>query len=214
MVNYLTRYLTGGPISDHRITAADAREVTFLAREGQRTGGDRAQVPVRLSVEEFVRRWSLHIQPDQLTKTRYLGGWSNTRRESYMSRCLELLGTATGVTQAPESGRVDDSSRAEASPLVCSHCGSERMQPIEDRPRPSWRELFRSSNASCPTWYAHLQEAAAERFWDSLMGTSRSNWRRSRSHGGYTGRFSIGYAASPRSCRGLRRYDWAHRPTN
>jgi hypothetical protein len=176
VVNYLTRYLTGGPISDHRITAADAREVTFLAREGQRTGGDREQVPVRLSLEEFVRRWSLHIQPEQLTKTRYLGGWSNTRRTSYMSRCLELLSTAASVTKAPESPRVDDSSPAEASPLVCSHCGSERLQPIEDRPRPSWRELFRSTSASCPTWYARLQEADDQRFWDGLMGAGFNDW--------------------------------------
>jgi len=40
IVNYLTRYLTGGPISDGRITAADNHEVTFLAREGRRIGGD------------------------------------------------------------------------------------------------------------------------------------------------------------------------------
>ncbi|MEZ6091406.1 MAG: transposase [Pirellulaceae bacterium] len=41
VVNYLTRYLTGGPISDHRITAADDRHVTFLARQGEKTGGER-----------------------------------------------------------------------------------------------------------------------------------------------------------------------------
>jgi len=35
--------------------------------------------------------WSLHIQPDQLTKTRYFGGWSNGRRGDYMLRCHELL---------------------------------------------------------------------------------------------------------------------------
>ncbi len=40
VVNYLTRYLTGGPISNHRIVAADRQEVTFMAREGKRVGGE------------------------------------------------------------------------------------------------------------------------------------------------------------------------------
>ena len=91
VVNYLTRYLTGGPISDHRITAADHRHVTFLARQGEKTGGERRQVPVTLERDDFVRRWCLHIQPDQLTKTRYLGGWSGQHRATYMARCRELL---------------------------------------------------------------------------------------------------------------------------
>ena len=91
VVNYLTRYLTGGPISDHRITAADDRHVTFLARQGDKTGGEPQQVPVTLKLDDFVRRWCLHIQPDQLTKTRYLGGWSGQHRVTYMARCRELL---------------------------------------------------------------------------------------------------------------------------
>jgi len=56
--------------------------------------------------------------------------------------------------------------------------------------------------------------ARSARRWFAMRGTSRPNWRRSRSCVGYTGRFSTGYAASPQWCRGLRRYDCAHRPTN
>ena len=44
-MKYLGRYLTGGPISDQRIVAADEREVTFLAREGKTPGGDDHQIP-------------------------------------------------------------------------------------------------------------------------------------------------------------------------
>ena len=91
VVNYLTRYLTGGPISNHRIVAADRREVTFLARAGKKVGGEREQIPITLDIVQFVRRWCLHIQPDQLTKTRYWGGWSNQRRADYMAHCRELL---------------------------------------------------------------------------------------------------------------------------
>ena len=51
VLKYLARYLTGGPISDARIIAADEREVTFWAREGTVTGGERGQIPLTLSVE-------------------------------------------------------------------------------------------------------------------------------------------------------------------
>jgi len=74
VVNYLTRYLTGGPISDHRILSANRRSVTFLARDGKQVGGQRAQVPITISTGEFTRRWSEHIQPNQLTKARYFEG--------------------------------------------------------------------------------------------------------------------------------------------
>jgi hypothetical protein len=77
VLKYLARYLTGGPISDARIIAADEREVTFWAREGTVTGGERGQIPLTLSVEEFTRRWSLHVLPKGYTKTRRWGGWSN-----------------------------------------------------------------------------------------------------------------------------------------
>ena len=49
VVRYLTRYLTGGPISDQRILAADEKEVTFLARQGETTGGSEdIKFPTRL----------------------------------------------------------------------------------------------------------------------------------------------------------------------
>jgi len=100
LVRYLTRYLTGGPISDSRIVSADAHEVTFLAREGKVQGGKSVQAPVTLRTTEFVRRWCLHIQPDQLTKTRSFGGWSNHRLAAYQESCVSMMkrrrGTAIG----------------------------------------------------------------------------------------------------------------------
>jgi hypothetical protein len=102
VVRYLARYLTGGPISDHRILSADDKEVTFLAREGARVGGERKQVPKTLPTLEFVRRWCLHIQPDQLTKTRSWGGWSNTRAERYREQCQQAL-AASGIEPGSEN---------------------------------------------------------------------------------------------------------------
>ncbi len=52
VVRYLTRYLTGGPISDSRIVAADTNYVTFLAREGVRVAASVSRCPSRF------QRWS------------------------------------------------------------------------------------------------------------------------------------------------------------
>ena len=80
--------------SDHR--GGSKHEVTFWAREGKTTGGDDHRIPVTLPIEEFTRRWSLHILPKGYTKTRRFGGWSNRRRDRYLERCAILL-EATSV---------------------------------------------------------------------------------------------------------------------
>ncbi|MEZ6088187.1 MAG: transposase [Pirellulaceae bacterium] len=182
VVNYLTRYLTGGPISDHRITAADDRHVTFLARQGDKTGGERQQVPVTLKLDDFVRRWCLHIQPDQLTKTRYLGGWSGQHRATYMARCRELLDSSDGVTDSATS-QPDSTAPVEIAstcsvpdPIACARCGSDRLLLIESIPKPSWRDLFNARNAACPEWYAQWRRVDDERFWDGLMGEGFNDW--------------------------------------
>ncbi len=179
VVNYLTRYLTGGPISNDRIVAADRREVTFMAREGKTAGGEREQVPLTLEIGEFTRKWCLHIQPDQLTKTRYLGGWSNSRCGDYMLCCHELLGAdAAEISNASvdESQRDDSQGPEQTESLSCPHCGSERLRLIETTAKPLWKELFWRESDSCPWWYADLQWADFRGFWDAEKGEGYTDW--------------------------------------
>lgn len=167
VVNYLTRYLTGGPISDHRIVSANRVDVTFLAREGQQVGGQRSQVPLTISTKEFTQRWSEHIQPDQLTKVRYFGGWSNSKVGSYMQRCHDLS-PATLSKAAAETDSVEtDSPRAD---LVCESCGSDRMVLQSESSQPSWCELLGYGSSASPPWYAALRDESDRIFWDGLKG--------------------------------------------
>ena len=180
VVRYLTRYLTGGPISDHRIVSADDHEVTFLAREGARVGGERKQVSYTLKTPEFVRRWCLHILPEQLTKTRCWGGWSNTRAEAYREQCRQALETSGLV----RSGELREDVEAEeaiglyesASSLSCEHCGSESLTLIEEFAKPSWGLLLSRGSECSPPWYAESQELDDIRFWDGAMGEGFSEW--------------------------------------
>ena len=180
VVRYLTRYLTGGPISDQRITAADDSEVTFLAREGKTVGGEDIQVPYTLPTAEFIRRWCLHIQPDQLTKSRYFGGWSNTLQEAYLERCAAAL-EAAGVGLANEID-FDVKSLEESEPecgretLVCEHCGGESLRLSKEIDKPSWKDVFRAGSEACPAWYRESLELDDRRLWDAAMGEGYSDW--------------------------------------
>ena len=178
VVRYLARYLTGGPISDYRIIAADEHEVTFLAREGRTTGGESIQVPYTIPTEEFVRRWCLHIMPDQLTKTRQFGGWSNTKAETYLAKCHASL-LAAGETDPGKSELLcEEQSTDEAfeSTLCCEHCGSESLCLSHEYKKPSWREIFGHGSECSPLWYRESQEKDDIRFWDSAMGEGFSDW--------------------------------------
>jgi hypothetical protein len=180
VVKYLTRYLTGGPISDQRIVAADYRKVTFLAREGVRSGGDRKQVPITLSVKEFVQRWCLHIQPEQLTKTRYFGGWSNQRHAEYTARCRQLLAEAQGRDANEQATGCDSIGQGECttgeSVLACPHCGESELELISQSAKPSWKELLWRDSASCPWWYSKLQWSEHRRFWTAAYGEDFYDW--------------------------------------
>jgi hypothetical protein len=179
VVRYLTRYLTGGPISDHRITAADDEEVTFWARQGRAVGGDSVQVPVTLSTPEFIRRWCLHILPKELTKTRQFGGWSNTKAESYLAKCRSSLTTAEG-SEARRldllSDEVDSIESEPESTLCCEHCGSESLRLTHEYEKRPWSEILGRDSQDSPRWYRESQEKDDIRFWDGAMGEGFSEW--------------------------------------
>lgn len=182
VVRYLTRYLTGGPISDRRIIAADSDQVTFLAREGKRVGGERMQVPVTLETPEFVRRWCDHIQPDQLTKTRYFGGWCSRKRTAYQARCIRLLGMS-GEQEVMKSGELPSSEAAQAgeatqreSSLKCQGCEGDMLRLIDQTAKPSWSSVLTHFDSRCPAWYA---ETVRESFCESLereYGIGYEDW--------------------------------------
>lgn len=161
LLRYLTRYLTGGPISDSRIVSDEDAMVTFLARvksrRGRRARGSR---PVELPGAEFVRRWSLHVLPQGFTRSRCHGGFHGQRRRAYLATCRSLLGldapadaTATDTRLSsdvePEAAEADGTVAEQQSP-ECPRCGAP-LVCVEDLRRPSWRGLL-GAGPITPTW--------------------------------------------------------------
>jgi hypothetical protein len=180
VIRYLTRYLTGGPISDHRIVSADAQEVTFMARQGERTGGDREQLPVTLSTLEFIRRWCQHIQSDQLTKTRYFGGWSGQRRTKYLQRCRELLGQTdselAGKEPSAEGDRYSGDQSEGDDSLRCPQCDQVSLVLVSETARPSWNRVLWHLDDSCPSWYAEIGHQEHRRYLQQEYGIDYEDW--------------------------------------
>jgi len=162
VLKYLARYLTGGPISDRRLISDGNGHVTFWARTGRTPGGDRTdRHPCSLPGPEFVRRWSLHILPRNFVKTRRFGGYSNRRRQRYLSTCQDLLPCHSAPVpgepklESPVLLTAGDSAEspepnAEVSAPACPDCGG-RMHCIADRSRESWSVVMHSRDR--PHWY-------------------------------------------------------------
>lgn len=140
VLKYLTRYLTGGPISDSRIVSERQDHITFVARSKDKSRG---QPPVAHTLPglEFVRRWSLHILPKGLTRCRRYGGYHGRHCAEYLETCRRLLGAQAAEEQFPKGTQPETG--ADRNPR-CPRCELP-MVSLERTVRPSWQEVFQGS---------------------------------------------------------------------
>lgn len=145
VLKYMTRYMTGGPISDARIVSQSEDQVTFVARSKDKSQGN-PQVAHTIPGVEFLRRWSLHILPKGFTRCRRYGGYHGSRCAWYLDTCRELLGVKA-EEQEPEEHSQDVA--GVASVPCCPRC-EQPMALVESTSRPSWREVFQGSATHSP----------------------------------------------------------------
>ena len=159
MLQYLAQYLSGGPISDHRMISDENGEVTFWARPKGKTSEDeleddglRKARPFSLPGREFVRRWAMHILPKGFTRTRFFGGYSYPQRKGFTARCRRLRKIEVdAATDAPAGKPEAGEAEPEAKGPKCPRCQIE-MKCCRSVSRPSWRDVF-TTHATCPVWY-------------------------------------------------------------
>jgi hypothetical protein len=97
-----------------------------------------------LEVEEFIRRFLLHVLPEGFQRIRYYGFLANRYREHKLARCRELLGMPAPEPAASEASK-DYSERYKeltgSSLLECPVCHQGRMLIIEILPQSPHRHL-------------------------------------------------------------------------
>ncbi|MFO1114246.1 MAG: IS91 family transposase [Beijerinckiaceae bacterium] len=136
---YLSRYTHRVAISDSRIVAFDGHRVSFRWKDYRA----RASAPgawiktMTLPVDEFMRRFLLHVLPDGFHRIRHYGFLAGAARVKNVARIRQMIADVSGAPQArqnvgephaePAEAGVDDE-REESFPCRC--CGG-RMTIVE-----------------------------------------------------------------------------------
>jgi len=127
VLDYLSRYTHRIAISNHRILKLEGESVSFKWRD-YRHG--RKQRVMTLNVDEFIRRFLLHVLPASYVRIRYYGFLANCHRSKLLKLCRTLLGVMqSSETQLPESH--DWATLLESftgtDPLCCPKCKKGRL---------------------------------------------------------------------------------------
>jgi DNA-directed RNA polymerase subunit RPC12/RpoP len=119
VLRYLSRYTHRVAIGDSRILRIDEQreEVTFSYKDYADSG---KRCTMTLALDEFTRRFSLHILPPRFAKIRHYGILSTRNRKTKIPRCRELL---ADKQQIPTSNEKSDEP-VEPNQIKCPHCGS------------------------------------------------------------------------------------------
>jgi hypothetical protein len=131
VLHYLGAYTHRIAISNHRLVALADGVVTFRWRDSAHKNKQRL---LRLEIDEFLRRFLLHVLPRGFVRIRYFGFFAHRRRPVLLPLCFELLDLASRQGMVRHHG--------EGAPLLwrCPLCqGSmvvvERLSPVEARLR-------------------------------------------------------------------------------
>jgi hypothetical protein len=113
VLQYLGRYTHRVAISNHRLVSLAEGNVTFRWRD---SAHNNEQKLLTLSLDEFLRRFLLHLLPKGFVRIRNFGFLANRKRAITVPLCLSLLGSPTEATQEASTPSPSDLWR-------CPNCG-------------------------------------------------------------------------------------------
>jgi len=130
VLQYLGRYTHRVAISNHRLVSFTEGKVTFRWRDSAHNNDQKL---LTLSLDEFLRRFLLHLLPKGFVRIRNFGFLANRQRATFLPLCFQLLGVAQQSQADQDTSRSTDLWR-------CPKCGGpmvvvERFTPAEIRLR-------------------------------------------------------------------------------
>jgi hypothetical protein len=132
---YLSRYTHRVAISNRRLIAFDGRRVTFKVKD-YRIEGPGRYTTMTLDVDEFIRRFLIHVLPKGFHRIRHYGLFAGSNRAETIATVRNLFNLAPPAaeeTAADASTKAQQTSETDpAQPLAhpCPCCGG-RMFIIE-----------------------------------------------------------------------------------
>jgi hypothetical protein len=119
VLHYLARYTHRVAISNHRIVAFSAGQVTFRWKDYAH--GSKQKL-LTVTAEEFLRRFLLHVLPPGFVRIRFFGFLASRRRKILLPLGRQLLRMAP--PHSPESVQPDSCSSAL---WLCPRCGGTML---------------------------------------------------------------------------------------
>jgi len=117
VLGYLSRYTHRVAISNRRLIQADGQHVTFAYKD---YAAGAQHKTMTLSIQEFVRRFCLHVLPERFVKIRHYGLLGNRKRQERLEQARQLLGVAR--PPAPETAPLAPPGNFELPPVRCPFC--------------------------------------------------------------------------------------------
>jgi len=118
---YLSRYTHRVAISNRRLIALDTRRVTFKVKD-YRIEGPGRYTTMTLDVDEFIRRFLIHVLPKGFHRIRYYGLFSGSNRAETIEAVRKLLNMPP---PAAEQTSQTDPAQPLAHPCPC--CGGHMI---------------------------------------------------------------------------------------
>jgi hypothetical protein len=123
VLRYLGAYTHRVAISNSRLIALADGKVTFRWRDSAHGNKKR---PMTLEIDEFLRRFLLHVLPPAFVRIRNFGFLANRRRATLLPLCFHLLGSSRQTADSPASTPTDNTHSLWNCPL----CGGS-MHVVE-----------------------------------------------------------------------------------
>lgn len=133
---YLSRYTHRVAIANSRLVAFNDAGVTFKWKDYRAKQHQRGKEPapakagvMTLTVDEFIRRFLIHVLPSGFHRIRHYGLFANGGRADNIARARQLLHVPEPPRQPADTGCADDG-EPQPSSYPCPCCGG-RMIVIE-----------------------------------------------------------------------------------
>jgi hypothetical protein len=144
VLNYLARYLHGGPFGEGRLLAFDGKQVTFRYKN-YRT---ETESVMALSRFEFIRRYLLHVPPEGFHMVR---GFGLYRRGSHKNHVRDNIAKAVPVAPEIRNALADDPTVSwlpQPGKTRCAVCEAPVTAVAKLMPRASWPRAWPSREAA------------------------------------------------------------------
>jgi hypothetical protein len=132
VLEYLGRYTHRVAISNNRIKSIDNNQVGFEYRD--RADNNTVKI-LKISANEFIRRFLLHVLPENFMKIRYFGFLSHRNKKQSVKIIRQLIDPDATLPQKIEETYLEMMQRLTGQDLLCCpNCKKGRMSIIKELP--------------------------------------------------------------------------------